>query len=68
MTDTGGMPNTDPALTKDPDSAPAHASDHGHGSAGEQLGPVDVMTWAYALGGGVIGIVVALAMLAARGG
>ena len=68
MTDTGGMSDTDTALPKAPDGVPEHASDHGHASSGEPLGSVDLTTWAYALGGSVIGIVVALAMLVARGG
>ncbi len=68
MTDTGGMPDTDTVVATAADGEPEHASDHGHGSSGQPLGPVDVTTWAYALGGCVIGIVVALAMLAARGG
>ncbi len=68
MTDTGGMSDTDTVLAEAADSGSEHTSDHGHGSTGEPLGPVDVTTWAYALGGCVIGIVVALAMLVARGG
>ncbi len=44
-----------------------HGLDHGHAPAGEPLGPVDVMTWASALGGSLLGLLVVLALLAARG-
>jgi hypothetical protein len=41
--------------------------DHGDGHAGEPFGPVDVWTWAYAIAGGAVGVLVALAMLVATG-
>jgi len=35
--------------------------------ASEPLGPIDVTAWAYAIVGGAVGVVVALALLIARG-
>ena len=49
-------------------TADAHDDGHGHASAGEPLGPVDWEAWAYALSGGVLGLLVALALFVARGG
>lgn len=43
-----------------------HGQDHGHGPAGEPLGPVDVATWAYALAGSLLGLLVIVALLVAR--
>jgi hypothetical protein len=39
-----------------------------HAPAGATLGPVDVITWAYALCGSVAGLVVAVALLVAGEG
>ena len=44
-----------------------HEQDHGHAPAGEPLGPVDVMTWAYAVAGSLLGLLVVVALLVARG-
>lgn len=44
-----------------------HGSGHGHEPPPEPLGPVDVTGWAYAIGGGAIGLVVALAFFVAGG-
>ena len=43
-----------------------HGSGHEH-SASEPLGPVDVTTWAYALAGGAVGLVMALAVFLLTG-
>ncbi len=50
------------------DSHDAHDDGHGHERAGEQLGPVDVKAWAYAVGGGAVGLITAWALFVARGG
>jgi len=39
-----------------------HDSGHGHEPAGEPLGPPDLLAWAYVLGGGAIGLMVAAAL------
>lgn len=41
---------------------------HVHAPTGKTLGEVDVEAWAYALGGAVLGGLVALALLIAGGG
>lgn len=64
MTHTGAMSDADTSHARDDE----HATGHGHASAGEPLGPVDVTAWGYALVGGVIGVLVALALFVARGG
>jgi len=46
----------------------AHADGHGHGPAGEPLGPIDWEAWAYAVGGSLLGALVVLALFIARGG
>ena len=43
---------------------PAHDDDAGHG-AEEPLGPVDVLAWGYAIAGGLVGVITALALYAA---
>lgn len=63
MTDTRAMSDADPT----PASTDAHDDGHGHAPEGEPLGPVDVTLWAYALGGAVLGVLVVLALLIARG-
>jgi hypothetical protein len=50
------------------DGHAAHDDGHGHESAGEPLGPIDMGTWAYAIVAGAVGVVVALAMFVAGGG
>jgi hypothetical protein len=47
-----------------------HSADEGHGDHhehGPTLGPVDVTTWAYALAGSLLGLLVLLALFIARG-
>lgn len=46
----------------------AHDDGHGHAPAGEPLGPIDWEAWAYAIGGGALGALAALALFIARGG
>ena len=65
MTDTRGMSEADTAHADGPDS---HGEGHGHTPVGEPLGPVDVTTWAYALAGSLLGLLVVLALFIARGG
>jgi hypothetical protein len=70
MTDTTGMPDIDHVETTAP--RPDHGSGgdaHGSDGAtmGEPLGAVDVMSWGYALAGAVLGVLVVLALLVARG-
>jgi hypothetical protein len=48
--------------------ADAHDDGHGHESAEEPLGPINLVAWGYAIAGGAAGLVVALAMFIARGG
>lgn len=47
--------------------AGGHGSSHGHGheEPSEPLGPVDLVAWGYAVGGGAIGLLTALALYAA---
>lgn len=61
MADTGTMSDADTTHTT------ADEHDHGHSPASEPLGPVDWEAWAYALGGGVLGLLVVLALVLARG-
>ena len=49
------------AETSHPD-ADTHDSGHGHEGAAEPLGPLDLTTWAYALAGGAVGVVVVIAL------
>jgi hypothetical protein len=52
------------------DRAELHGHDSGHDSehaAEEPLGPVDVTTWAYALAGALLGLLVVLALYLASG-
>jgi len=57
------------ASTDEAGDSHGHDADHGgtHGSAGTPLGPVDLTTWAYALGGSVLGLLTLLALYVARG-
>jgi hypothetical protein len=45
-----------------------HGGGHGHAPATEPLGPVDLTAWAYAVAGALLGALVVLALLIARGG
>lgn len=63
MTHTGDMSDVDEAKA----SAEEQHAGHGH-ATGQPLGPVDVVTWAYALAGASVGVVLVLALLAASGG
>ena len=74
MSDTGPMSDADlgktaaaPAHDSRPDDAGDHDSGHGHGheDAVEPLGPPDLMAWAYAVAGGAVGLVTALALYVA---
>ena len=51
------------APVDDAGHGPSHG--HGHEEPSEPLGPVDLVGWGYALGGGAIGLVTALALYAA---
>ena len=62
MADTGTMSDADTTHA----TSDAH-EDHGQAPAGEPLGPIDWETWAYALGGSVLGALVVLALFIARG-
>ena len=62
------MSDAETALATAPDAHDADESAHGHEPTGEPLGEVDVVKWGYAIGGGAIGVVVALALFAAAGG
>jgi hypothetical protein len=48
-----------------PGPAGSHGAGHGHDAASEPLGPVDVAAWGYALAGGAVGLLVALALYVA---
>ena len=50
------------------DTHDEHASGHGHEPPAEPLGPINVKAWAYAIGGGAIGVLVGLAFFAAGRG
>ena len=63
MVDTGAMSDADTI----PAPADGHDEDHGHAPASEPLGPIDWETWAYAIGGAVLGGLVVLALFIARG-
>lgn len=65
MADTGAMSDTD---TNHDSAANVEDDGHGHAPAGEPLGPVNLTSWAYAGGGAVLGLLVALALFIARGG
>ena len=64
MTDTGSMSDID-STRPSSEGHDDHASGHDRTTAGEPLGPVDVTTWAYAIGGGLSGLVFALALFVA---
>ena len=58
---------TDPHAA-DVHGSSSHADDHGGGHGGpsatesEPLGPVDVQTWAYAIVGGALGVLIVVAL------
>ena len=62
MVDTGAMSDADTT------HAPADGHNDGHAPAGEPLGPIDWETWAYTIGGAVLGALVVLALFVAGGG
>ena len=64
MADTGPMSDADTTHA----TAETHDDGHGHAPAAEPLGPIDWQAWAYAIGGGALGVLVALALFIARGG
>ena len=64
MPDTQAMSDADTTHA----ATDAHDDGHGHAPAGEPLGPVDLLAWAYAGSGAVLGALVALALfIAGRG-
>jgi hypothetical protein len=65
MADTAHMSD---AETTHASTTDGHDDGHGHAPVTEPLGPVDLVAWAYAGGGAVLGLVIALALFAARGG
>jgi len=68
MTDTSRVSARDPMPASDHAGHPAEsapASGHGHAPDEEAAGPLDVIAWAYALAGGALGVIVALALYAA---
>ena len=68
MTDTGVMSDADAAHVSATDDNDDHASGHGQAPVSEPLGPVNLTAWAYTIAGAAVGVVVALALLVARGG
>jgi hypothetical protein len=66
MPDTTDM--TDTEKTHAPTAATEQDHGQGHAHTDERLGPVDVMTWAYAGAGSLLGLVVLAALFVARGG
>ena len=50
------------------DAQDAHDDGHGHDEPAEAPGPVDFVAWGYAIGGGVLGIIVVWALFVAKGG
>lgn len=79
MPDTAAMSDPDPhaatavaaPATDDHHAAGDHEPDgghghgHGHEEASEPLGPPDLTAWAYALAGGAVGLVTAIALYVA---
>jgi len=61
------MSDAETAHTTAAEAHDDHGSGHGHETASEPLGPIDFTAWAYAIVGGAVGVVVALALLIARG-
>ena len=46
-------------------SGSGHDPEHAHTPDAEPLGPIDLAAWAYAIGGGAVGLLVVLALYAA---
>lgn len=67
MADTGDMSEAD-TTHGSVVSDPSHDDGHGHEVAGEPQGPLDLRAWAVAIGGGAVGVLVALALFAAAQG
>ena len=44
-----------------------HEDGHGHEAPAEPPGPVDLEAWGYAIGGGLIGLIVVVALFVASG-
>jgi hypothetical protein len=79
MSDTARMSVTDPHAGSvdasiahddhyaggDPDPGMAGGHGQGHQEAAEPLGPPDLVAWAYAVAGGAMGLVTALALYVA---
>ena len=63
MADTRTMSDADTIHA----SSDAHDDGHGHAPAPEPLGPIDWEAWAYAIGGSLLGALVALALFIAGG-
>ena len=61
------MSDAETAHATTADAHDDHGSGHGHETASDPLGPIDVTAWAYAIAGGAVGVVVALTLLVARG-
>jgi hypothetical protein len=76
MQDTGDMSRdhvgepVEAHVERPEDHASGHGSSHGHGHEviDEPLGPPDFAAWAYAVTGGLLGLVTALAMYSAARG
>lgn len=49
-------------------AAYAHDAGHGHEPSAEPLGPIDLKSWAYAVAGGAVGVVVAVVLFVAGNG
>lgn len=69
MADTTGMSDAETAsadaVHSDADHSDDRQDEDGHGHAAEPLGPPDYRGWGTAIGGGAIGVLVALALFAA---
>lgn len=68
MTDTGPMSDrhaSNATGTTGHGYAADHDSEHAHAPDVESLGPIDLVAWAYAIAGGAVGLLVALALYVA---
>lgn len=68
MSDAASASASQPEVEHGDDARDAHGDGHGHEPAAEPLGGIDAATWGYAIGGGAIGLVVAIVLFVARGG
>lgn len=48
--------------------SPAADAHHGHEPPADPLGPIDLKSWAYAVAGGAVGVVVAVVLFVAGNG